>query len=549
MKNNQKETPVKNKLFWNHRALPALGLAAALFCSTTLQAQTPAAVAFAEESMEDGSGLSSGKTETEILYVTAKATDLSADQFAREVSIQTRKNVLKERDLWEACSGTYWRSQLSAEERAFYDELRGMLLLVLCGTEDLESYKSEIITPFVYTSKLNRSQVQAIAQLFLYNEPAFFFINNGFVQSSVYDSSGTSFGVAFQCFPAFTRGADRRRVAEQLRDKVNDYLRDADGVSSKQDKAWMVYSRLISEMAYAKSEYDQSIYSALFEHRGVCASYSEAYEMIMNAAGVETLCVTSDGHEWNQVLLDDGNWYAVDLTWSDQAYGADDSYFCVSDETLLLEDLFASRLGSHVPEDFWSQLNRPPCLYDLKEQTAHIHTWDGGVVVVPATASAEGTILYTCTGCGEVMYGTIAKTSSAIGMHRLYFPGTHEHFYTADENEYRTLITTAGWNDESIGWYAPATGNPVYRLFNPFTTDHHYTMDLNEYMTLALQGWQQEGVGWYSDPNETVPVYRQFAPSLVTGTHNYTTDANERAVNAASGAWLDEGIGWYGVNP
>ncbi len=135
-----------------------------------------------------------------------------------------------------------------------------------------------------------------------------------------------------------------------------------------------------------------------------------------------------------------------------------------------------------------------------------------------------------------------------IPMYRLYYPGNHEHFYTADEYEKNVLTTQNGWNDEGIGWTAPRTSSvPVYRLFNPYDGEHHYTRDKYERDVLVEGGWTYEGVGWYSDPNEQVPVYRQFAPSLPTGRHNYTTDDYERAVNAAGGAWLDEGIGWFGV--
>ncbi len=137
---------------------------------------------------------------------------------------------------------------------------------------------------------------------------------------------------------------------------------------------------------------------------------------------------------------------------------------------------------------------------------------------------------------------------AAIPMYRLYYPGNHEHFYTADAYEKHVLTTERGWNDEGIGWTAPRSSNePVYRLFNPYDGEHHYTRDKNERNTLVETGWTYEGVGWYSDTNQAVPVYRQFAPSLPTGRHNYTTDAYERAVNAAGGAWIDEGIGWYGL--
>ncbi len=141
-----------------------------------------------------------------------------------------------------------------------------------------------------------------------------------------------------------------------------------------------------------------------------------------------------------------------------------------------------------------------------------------------------------------------AQETEKVPMYRLYYPDTHEHFYTKDKNELRILTHDRGWVYEGIGWYAPTDGIPVYRLYNPFTTDHHYTMDLNEYNQLGKIGWQQENIGWFSDPGEGLPMYRMFCDSLVTGTHHYTKDLNERNTLVSQGAWANEGIGWYGLN-
>ncbi len=136
-----------------------------------------------------------------------------------------------------------------------------------------------------------------------------------------------------------------------------------------------------------------------------------------------------------------------------------------------------------------------------------------------------------------------------VAMYRLYYPDTHEHFYTADANEKNVLTTERGWEYEGIGWYAPkVSGILVYRLFNPYSTDHHYTKDYNEYVQLGQAGWEQEGIGWYSeDPSKGVPLYRLFTQALQVGSHHYTMDAYERQELIKSGAWMDEEIGWYGM--
>lgn len=54
----------------------------------------------------------------------------------------------------------------------------------------------------------------------------------------------------------------------------------------------------------------------------VCDGYSEAFQLLMNMAGIPCVHVCAypedydEGHQWNKVQLN-GVWYNVDLTWAD----------------------------------------------------------------------------------------------------------------------------------------------------------------------------------------------------------------------------------------
>ena len=61
---------------------------------------------------------------------------------------------------------------------------------------------------------------------------------------------------------------------------------------------------------------------------------------------------------------------------------------------------------------------------------------------------------------------------------------------------------------------------------------------------LEEAGWRYEGIAWYSGGD--VPLYRLYNPNAWTGTHHYTTSAEERDFLASIG-WRYEGIGWYGA--
>ncbi|MGI6118869.1 MAG: metallophosphoesterase [Bilifractor sp.] len=138
-------------------------------------------------------------------------------------------------------------------------------------------------------------------------------------------------------------------------------------------------------------------------------------------------------------------------------------------------------------------------------------------------------------------------TEKTVVMYRIYNPNSGEHFYTKNPNERKHLISL-GWNDEGIGWIAPAhSGKPVYRLYNPYGGEHHYTMSSEEKNLLVKAGWNDEGIGWYSDEKERTPIYREYNPNAFANNHNYTASKKENDYLISLG-WRYENIGWYGVS-
>ncbi len=75
------------------------------------------------------------------------------------------------------------------------------------------------------------------------------------------------------------------------------------------------------------------IYNAIIgDHMGVCESYAAAFKMLCDIHGIPCVYVAGlahagdqEGHAWNFVQMEDGNWYFVDATWDDT--GSTDKYF------------------------------------------------------------------------------------------------------------------------------------------------------------------------------------------------------------------------------
>ena len=95
------------------------------------------------------------------------------------------------------------------------------------------------------------------------------------------------------------------------------------------------------------------------EKKAVCAGYAKAFQLLLNALGIECTYVTSDTHAWNLVRLE-GDYYHIDATWDDSSNTKAEKnmssrvsyhFFCITTDELL-------RVKAHQPEDV---LNLPVC--------------------------------------------------------------------------------------------------------------------------------------------------------------------------------------------
>ena len=105
-------------------------------------------------------------------------------------------------------------------------------------------------------------------------------------------------------------------------------------------------------------------YGIMVTHTGVCESYSEAFQTLCNAVGINCTGIEGSaggGHKWNAVKLD-GQWYQCDITFNDPVGGdpndAYHTYFNLTDAEM--------REFDHVwPkscwEEYYANLTYPVC--------------------------------------------------------------------------------------------------------------------------------------------------------------------------------------------
>lgn len=94
-------------------------------------------------------------------------------------------------------------------------------------------------------------------------------------------------------------------------------------------------------------------YGIMINRYGVCESYSEAFQTLCLAVGINCTGITGDaggGHKWNAVQLD-GEWYACDITFDDPVGNEPNDtyhdYFNVT--TAYMEEWHHSTVGSDFP--------------------------------------------------------------------------------------------------------------------------------------------------------------------------------------------------------
>ncbi len=143
-------------------------------------------------------------------------------------------------------------------------------------------------------------------------------------------------------------------ISQEARDKAADIVADCkadENVKTDYDKALWLHNWLIDNADYTEdihASHEHNIYSAdgvLLHGDGVCQSYAEAFELLLDLAGITDNYVVytermDPPHAWNLVKLD-GEWCHIDCTWDDPLGGDEfHGYFGLNDEMMKRDHLW-----------------------------------------------------------------------------------------------------------------------------------------------------------------------------------------------------------------
>ena len=313
------------------------------------------------------------------------------------------------RDNWEVYGNDYCYQNLSATEKQLYDAMYDMCELYMntrMDAKDLNVNGNSVsgIGKFSY-SGMSTAEMEELTYVFIFQNPQFYFIN-----SSVYYNEEKSI-FYIQVYDIFAEGDLRSDMSVQMYDKIDAWVTEIKQESTQYDKEKKAHDIVCNQTIYQKNTYDQSAYSTVMLGKTVCAGYTKLYAILTNAAGLETVSVTSETHGWNRTKLG-SKWYNVDTTWDDGTI-IQYTYFNKSDATMISYD--GSSSESHTQHSYYDPI-APVCMenYNSIEATAITVSPSSLVLDMNGTKTASLSVAITPTTTSDTRIAYTSGDTSIV---------------------------------------------------------------------------------------------------------------------------------------
>ena len=353
---------------------------------------------------------------------------------------------------WDSYGDDYCYQNLSTTWQELYDEMNLYCTAYMntCVDAKVLSVNGRAVSgigPIRYEG-LTSEELSSLVYIFTYQNPQFYFIKNALY----YNSKVVYLGV----YDTFADGDTRSNASVQMFNRVDAWVQTIQKESTAYAKEKKAHDIICEYVEYEEGTYDQTAYSAVMQKKTVCAGYAKLYSMLTNAAGLETVSVTSATHGWNRTKL--GNqWYNVDLTWDD---GTPISYQFFNKSDATMEKYDGSSRESHTQNHYYDGV-APGCESDYGASVTvvdaeQIHA-DTATVVLDLVNNQSGQIRtsfvpanVTDKRLGYVSENTNIATVSASGLVTAVAPGkTSITIRKLTNNQKATCtIEVYGWQDE-----------------------------------------------------------------------------------------------------
>ncbi len=252
--------------------------------------------------------------------------------------------------------------------------------------------------------------------------------------------------ITIQCNPESSGNFDREGYQQALT-QVLDVMTSLESSLefypeySVYDELKFFHDHLCQTVSYVDGKNAHNVAGPLLEGLSVCEGYAKAFKLFCNRMNIPCVIVTGAGytdkgaeaHAWNAVRMEDGNWYAVDVTWDDQTSGIFYDFFLVGGESVPEHFTKITFHQSHVARgDFYGNgkvMLEYPTLFPEKYDPSveHIHVFES--IVTPPTCTEDGYTVFTCA-CGMSYQGEVQPAFGHSYTTEVFFPTCTEEGYT-----------------------------------------------------------------------------------------------------------------------
>ena len=425
---------------------------------------------------------------------------------------------------WDKYSTNYFYNQLSAEYKAIWDAMDALCLKYMNNTEYISGGSLEAISA---PKGMTKNDVRMLWSLFTYSNPQYYFLLNEYSYAYI-SSTGAVSAIILRCYDDFCDGQARANATAKVKAQIQAWEAAVAGYNTDEEKVKAIFDLICNNVDYdhdaangrvlEQESFSQSIYSTFCMGKTVCAGYADALTLLCNGAGIDAVSVTSPGHQWNKIRIND-SWYNYDATWGDQANKIYYGYYGRSDYIFDTE----GNTSSHQEVEFWNQY-LPKCTLDVTPSDP----WKAPGVY-PQIANTTAAPSITVTKQNDQYLVTITSSTPNA-----------EIYYTVDGS-----VPSAAYGKATkyTAPFAVEGGNTVKaiavcdtRYDSSVTTQ---SLDNEQDSDTSKNGWVQENGNWYYYVNGTA----QTGWVNAGGTWYYMNGSGVMQTG-----WVNAGGTWYYMN-
>ncbi len=220
-------------------------------------------------------------------------------------------------------------------------------------------------------------------------------------------------------YESFSSFAEILEYKDVLESSIADFPVEGE---TREEKLRSIHDHICNYTVYdLEGRFSGSALSALAVPGAVCEGYSKGFKAICDDLGIPCVCIfgnfneaESTAHMWNYVLMEDGFWYAVDVTWDDMdgknGEELNDRFFLKGSD-----DFFVQH--SECSEFLLAKLTYPEIAawnYGERPGTTTTVVTTSTTVPFPATTETVATAAVTTTAAKPTATTTSPTASSVI---------------------------------------------------------------------------------------------------------------------------------------